>query len=154
MGAGGGNREGIVAAPTCGAVPSQLPLRGVVPLHHAGLHRVAHAGVRWGAPFRVARWHRAPGRDAASWLVREAAGLRCRAYHYWCWASNTTQSSPPDHHHPPPQAITPVEYEGVKAVSFGFAGQGSAIMRGPMVSDWAAAPSWVGGSMAIEWAAG
>lgn len=34
----------------------------------------------------------------------------------------------------PPQAITPVEYEGVKAVSFGYAGQGSAIMRGPMVS--------------------
>lgn len=32
------------------------------------------------------------------------------------------------------QAIYPVEYEGVKAVSFGFAGQGSAIMRGPMVS--------------------
>lgn len=32
------------------------------------------------------------------------------------------------------QAITPVECEGVKAVSFGFAGQGSAIMRGPMVS--------------------
>ena len=32
------------------------------------------------------------------------------------------------------QAITPVEYEGVKAVSFGYAGQGSAIMRGPMVS--------------------
>jgi len=32
------------------------------------------------------------------------------------------------------QAITPVEYEGVKGVSFGFAGQGSAIMRGPMVS--------------------
>ncbi len=32
------------------------------------------------------------------------------------------------------QAITPVDYEGVKAVSFGFAGQGSAIMRGPMVS--------------------
>ena len=31
-------------------------------------------------------------------------------------------------------AITPVEYEGVKVVSFGFAGQGSAIMRGPMVS--------------------
>ena len=30
--------------------------------------------------------------------------------------------------------ITPVEYEGVKVVSFGFAGQGSAIMRGPMVS--------------------
>ena len=34
----------------------------------------------------------------------------------------------------PWQAIYPVEYEGVKAVSFGFAGQGSAIMRGPMVS--------------------
>lgn len=33
----------------------------------------------------------------------------------------------------PRQAITPVEYLGVKAVSFGFAGQGSAIMRGPMV---------------------
>ena len=32
------------------------------------------------------------------------------------------------------KAITPVEYEGVKCVSFGFAGQGSAIMRGPMVS--------------------
>ena len=32
------------------------------------------------------------------------------------------------------QTITPVEYEGVKGVSFGFAGQGSAIMRGPMVS--------------------
>eukprot|EP00241_Pyramimonas_parkeae_P002257 CAMPEP_0114245208 /NCGR_PEP_ID=MMETSP0058-20121206/11762_1 /TAXON_ID=36894 /ORGANISM="Pyramimonas parkeae, CCMP726" /LENGTH=532 /DNA_ID=CAMNT_0001358223 /DNA_START=344 /DNA_END=1942 /DNA_ORIENTATION=+ len=30
--------------------------------------------------------------------------------------------------------ITPVEFEGVKAVSFGYAGQGSAIMRGPMVS--------------------
>ena len=35
---------------------------------------------------------------------------------------------------PETKAITPVEYEGVKAVSFGFAGQGSAIMRGPMVS--------------------
>ncbi len=33
-----------------------------------------------------------------------------------------------------PQAILPTEYEGVKVVSFGFAGQGSAIMRGPMVS--------------------
>ncbi len=32
------------------------------------------------------------------------------------------------------KAIYPVEYEGVKVVSFGFAGQGSAIMRGPMVS--------------------
>ncbi|KAI7842036.1 hypothetical protein COHA_004236 [Chlorella ohadii] len=35
---------------------------------------------------------------------------------------------------PETKAIYPVEYEGVKAVSFGFAGQGSAIMRGPMVS--------------------
>ena len=34
----------------------------------------------------------------------------------------------------PCQALTPVEYQGVKAVSFGFAGQGSAIMRGAMVS--------------------
>ena len=30
--------------------------------------------------------------------------------------------------------ITPTEYEGVKLVSFGFAGQGAAIMRGVMVS--------------------
>lgn len=30
--------------------------------------------------------------------------------------------------------IQPVEYESVKAVSFGYAGQGAAIMRGPMVS--------------------
>ena len=30
--------------------------------------------------------------------------------------------------------ITPTTYEGVGIVSFGFAGQGSAIMRGPMVS--------------------
>ena len=30
--------------------------------------------------------------------------------------------------------ITPVEYLGVKCVSFGFANQGSAIMRGAMVS--------------------
>lgn len=35
---------------------------------------------------------------------------------------------------PETKAITPVDYLGVKAVSFGFAGQGSAIMRGPMVS--------------------
>jgi Mrp family chromosome partitioning ATPase len=35
---------------------------------------------------------------------------------------------------PETKAITPVDYEGVKGVSFGFAGQGSAIMRGPMVS--------------------
>lgn len=32
------------------------------------------------------------------------------------------------------QAIYPTEYEGVKVVSFGYAGSGSAIMRGPMVS--------------------
>ncbi len=31
---------------------------------------------------------------------------------------------------PSPLAIYPVEYEGVKAVSFGFAGQGSALMQG------------------------
>lgn len=35
---------------------------------------------------------------------------------------------------PETKFITPVEYQGVKAVSFGYAGQGSAIMRGPMVS--------------------
>jgi Mrp family chromosome partitioning ATPase len=35
---------------------------------------------------------------------------------------------------PQTRAITPTEYEGVKLVSFGFAGQGSAIMRGAMVS--------------------
>ncbi|MEW5302528.1 MAG: hypothetical protein WDW36_005305 [Sanguina aurantia] len=32
------------------------------------------------------------------------------------------------------RALYPAEYEGVKLVSFGFAGKGSAIMRGPMVS--------------------
>jgi Mrp family chromosome partitioning ATPase len=32
------------------------------------------------------------------------------------------------------KAIIPTEYMGVKLVSFGFAGQTSAIMRGPMVS--------------------
>lgn len=32
------------------------------------------------------------------------------------------------------RTIQPTEYEGVKLVSFGYAGQGSAIMRGPMVS--------------------
>jgi Mrp family chromosome partitioning ATPase len=35
---------------------------------------------------------------------------------------------------PETKALTPVDYLGVKCVSFGFAGQGSAIMRGPMVS--------------------
>ncbi|GBF89139.1 Fe-S cluster assembly factor, chloroplastic [Raphidocelis subcapitata] len=35
---------------------------------------------------------------------------------------------------PETRAIVPTEYEGVKLVSFGFAGQGSAIMRGAMVS--------------------
>lgn len=35
---------------------------------------------------------------------------------------------------PETRTINPTEYEGVKLVSFGFAGQGSAIMRGPMVS--------------------
>lgn len=35
---------------------------------------------------------------------------------------------------PETRAITPTEYEGVSLVSFGFAGQGSAIMRGAMVS--------------------
>lgn len=35
---------------------------------------------------------------------------------------------------PVTKAIFPTEYEGVKVVSFGFANQGSAIMRGPMVS--------------------
>lgn len=35
---------------------------------------------------------------------------------------------------PNTRAIEPTEYEGVKLVSFGFAGQGSAIMRGAMVS--------------------
>lgn len=35
---------------------------------------------------------------------------------------------------PETRTLDPTEYEGVKLVSFGFAGQGSAIMRGPMVS--------------------
>jgi len=35
---------------------------------------------------------------------------------------------------PETRAIVPTEYEGVQLVSFGFAGQGSAIMRGAMVS--------------------
>lgn len=35
---------------------------------------------------------------------------------------------------PETRTILPTEYLGVKLVSFGFAGQGRAIMRGPMVS--------------------
>ena len=35
---------------------------------------------------------------------------------------------------PETRTIIPTEYLGVKLVSFGFAGQGRAIMRGPMVS--------------------
>lgn len=35
---------------------------------------------------------------------------------------------------PETKAITPTDYMGVKLVSFGFANQGSAIMRGAMVS--------------------
>ncbi|QCD92138.1 ATP-binding protein involved in chromosome partitioning [Vigna unguiculata] len=35
---------------------------------------------------------------------------------------------------PEKKTIIPTEYSGVKLVSFGFAGQGRAIMRGPMVS--------------------
>ncbi|KAG1666108.1 hypothetical protein FOA52_010898 [Chlamydomonas sp. UWO 241] len=35
---------------------------------------------------------------------------------------------------PETKAIKPAVYEGVSCVSFGFAGQGSAIMRGAMVS--------------------
>jgi Mrp family chromosome partitioning ATPase len=53
---------------------------------------------------------------------------------------------------PETRAITPTEYEGVQLVSFGFAGQGSAIMRGAMVSgliqqmltttEWGEWPGW------------
>lgn len=35
---------------------------------------------------------------------------------------------------PETKTLSPTVYEGVKLVSFGFVGQGSAIMRGPMVS--------------------
>lgn len=35
---------------------------------------------------------------------------------------------------PEKRTIIPTEYMGVKLISFGFAGQGRAIMRGPMVS--------------------
>ena len=41
---------------------------------------------------------------------------------------------------PATRRIEPTQYEGVKLVSFGFAGQGSAIMRGPMVSGALGAP--------------
>lgn len=45
--------------------------------------------------------------------------------------------------------ILPTEYEGVKLVSFGFAGQGSAIMRGAMVSG-----GWVFGLFCVNLRAG
>lgn len=51
---------------------------------------------------------------------------------------------------PETRALTPTEYEGVKLVSFGFAGQGSAIMRGPMVSGAPAASRAAGTSDASQ----
>lgn len=39
-----------------------------------------------------------------------------------------------DYQNPETKSIIPTEYLGVKLISFGFAGQGRAIMRGPMVS--------------------
>ncbi|PKA58917.1 Cytosolic Fe-S cluster assembly factor NBP35 [Apostasia shenzhenica] len=48
-----------------------------------------------------------------------------------------TMVSPENHllqMNPETKSVLPVEYLGVKLVSFGFAGQGRAIMRGPMVS--------------------
>lgn len=45
------------------------------------------------------------------------------SYSFWNYLQN-----------PETRAIIPTEFLGVKLVSFGFAGQGRAIMRGPMVS--------------------
>jgi len=33
-----------------------------------------------------------------------------------------------------PKSIIPVEYEGLKAMSYGFTRRGKAVMRGPMIS--------------------
>jgi len=33
-----------------------------------------------------------------------------------------------------PKEIIPIEYEGMKTMSFGYTGKGRAVMRGPMIS--------------------
>jgi len=33
-----------------------------------------------------------------------------------------------------PKEIIPIEYEGIKAMSYGFTNRGKAVMRGPMIS--------------------
>jgi hypothetical protein len=33
-----------------------------------------------------------------------------------------------------PKEIIPIEYEGLKAMSYGFTNRGKAVMRGPMIS--------------------